>query len=384
MSKAAEEDAGDLVRMVREFVREEVVPVVSEYERSDRYPHELVEQMAGLGFFGLTISEEYGGSGVSTLAYSQVVEELCAGWMSLAGVINSHLIMAFIIGRFGTPEQKQDYLPRMASGHFRGALGLSEADAGSDAAAIRTSAVRDGNAYVVNGSKLWVTNGRHGSGMILAAKTDPSAEPARKGISLFIAEHGEGYHVQRDHDKLGYKGVETSEIVLDGYRADSSKLLGGREGEGFAQVLAGLELGRVNVAARAVGVARAAFEHALAYAQQRETFGKPIAQHQTVQNQLADMATNLRAARLLTRSAAEKMDRGERADLEAGMAKLFASETAASNALTAMRIHGGFGFTKEFAVERFYRDAPLMLIGEGTSEIQRLVIARALLKGGQP
>lgn len=383
MSAVRDENA-DLVGMVRAFVQEQVLPVVAEYEHADEYPRPLVEQMAELGFFGLTIPEEYGGSGISVTAYTQVIEEICTGWMSLAGVINSHLIMATIIERFGTPEQKQDYLPRMATGDFRGALGLSEADAGSDAAAIRTRAIQQGDEYVVHGSKLWVTNGRHGSGMILAAKTDPTANPARDGISLFIAEHGEGYRVQRDHDKLGYKGVETCEIVLDGYRIHSSKLIGGVPGQGFAQVLAGLELGRVNVAARAVGVARAAFEHALAYAQQRETFGKPIAQHQSIQNYLADMATGLRAARLLTRSAAEKLDRGERADLEAGMAKLFASETAASNALTAMRIHGGFGFTKEFAVERFYRDAPLMIIGEGTSEIQRLVIARGLLRGGRP
>lgn len=383
MSWHDDDDARDLVRLVRDFVQERVLPVVNKYEHADRYPRPLVEQMAELGFFGLTIPEEYGGSGVSASVYTQVVEEICVGWMSLAGVINSHLIMANIIERFGTLAQKQEYLPRMATGDFRGALGLSEADAGSDAAAIRTTAVRDGDEYVINGSKLWVTNGRHGSGMIVAVKTDPSAEPARDGISLFIVEHGQGYEVQRDHDKLGYKGVETCEVVFHEMRVDSAKLVGGREGEGFVQVLAGLELGRVNVAARAVGVARAAFEHALAYAQQRETFGKPIAQHQTVQNQLADMATNLRAARLLTRSAAEKLDRGERADLEAGMAKLFASEVAASNALTAMRVHGGFGFTKEFSVERFYRDAPLMLIGEGTSEIQRLIIARRLLKGGQ-
>jgi alkylation response protein AidB-like acyl-CoA dehydrogenase len=382
---SAHDDPGrDLVRMVRDFVEREVLPVAAEYEHADRYPRQLVEQMAELGFFGLTIPEEYGGSGVPVLVYAQVIEELCVGWMSLAGVINSHLIMASIIERFGTPEQKADYLPRMATGAFRGALGLSEADAGSDAAAIRTRAVRSGDEYVLNGTKLWVTNGRNGSGMIVAAKTDPSAEPPRAGISLFIAEHGEGYEVQRDHAKLGYKGVDTCEIVLQDHRVSSAQLVGGQEGQGFAQVLAGLELGRVNVAARAVGVARAAFEQALAYAQQRETFGKPIAQHQTIQNQLADMATNLRAARLLTHSAAEKLDRGERADLEAGMAKLFASEVAAENALTAMRVHGGFGFTQEFAVERLYRDAPLMLIGEGTSEIQRLVIARALLKGARP
>jgi alkylation response protein AidB-like acyl-CoA dehydrogenase len=373
----------DFVDVVRDFVRDKVMPVADEYEHADEYPGPLVEQMAQMGLFGATIPEEFGGVGLSAQTYSRIVEEISAGWMSLAGVINSHLIMAFIIERFGTHEQRSRYLPMMASGEFRGSLGLSEADAGSDAAALRTKAARDGDGYLINGSKMWVTNGRRGSGMILAAKTDSSATPASRGISLFIAERGQGYDVQRDHDKLGYKGVETCEIVFTNYRVDEAQLLGGSEGHGFAQVLAGLELGRINVASRAVGVARAAFDQALGYAQQRETFGKQIAQHQTIQNYLADMATNLEAARLLTHSAAKKFDRGERADLEAGMAKLFATETASANALLAMRIHGGFGFTKEFQVERLYRDAPLMLIGEGTSEIQRLVIARSLLGGAR-
>ena len=380
-------DVGDtaaVVDLVRDFVQRDVIPVVAEYEREDRYPQALVTKMAELGFFGLTIPTEYGGIGVPTAAYVRVVEELCVGWMSLAGVINSHLLVAAIIGRFGTDEQRQTYLPRMAVGELRGALGLSEADAGSDAAAIRTRAVRDGDGYLLDGSKLWVTNGREGNLVLIAAKTDPAAEPAHAGISLFVLERSDGYAVGRNHSKLGYKGVDTVEVVMEGCRVPAERLLGGEPGKGFAQVMAGLELGRLNVAARAVGVGRAAFEHALAYAQQRETFGKPIAAHQTIQNMLADMATDLRAARLLTASAAEKFDSGGRVDLEAGMAKLFASEMAARNAMTAMRVYGGVGFTTEFPVERFYRDAPLMLIGEGTSEIQRLVIARSLLKGARP
>lgn len=373
-----------LIDAVRDFVTHEVVPVASALEHADTYPQHLLDSMAELGFFGLTVSQEYGGAGVSKAAYAAIVEELCVGWMSLAGAINSHLIVADVIERFGTDAQRRSYLPKMATGELRGALGLSEADAGSDAAALRTRAVRSGDGYSLTGNKLWVTNGRRCGVLLVAAKTDPHAEPAHRGVSLFLVEPGAGYTVSRDHDKLGYKGIETSEISLDDRRVAADALVGGVEGTGFAQVMAGLELGRVNVAARAVGVARAAYEAALSYAQQRETFGRPIAQHQTVQNMLADMATNLRAARLLTRDAAEALDRGERADLGAGMAKLFASETAAQNSLSAMRIHGGFGFTKEFAVERYYRDAPLMLIGEGTSEIQRLVIARNLLKGQQP
>ncbi|MGH3662201.1 MAG: acyl-CoA dehydrogenase family protein [Micromonosporaceae bacterium] len=375
------DDAAAIVRMVRDFVEREVIPHVADHEHEDRYPHQIVAIMAELGFFGLTIPEEHGGAGLSTATYVRVVEELCVGWMSLAGVINSHLLVARIVERFGTDEQRRHYLPRMASGELRGGLGLSEADAGSDAAAIRTRATRDGSEYVLDGAKLWVTNGREGNLVLVAAKTDVTAEPAHRGVGLFLVTRSDGYEVGRSHKKLGYRGVDTAEVVLSGCRVPADRLVGEAEGRGFAQVLAGLEQGRLNVAARAVGVGRAAFEQALAYAQQRETFGKPIAEHQTIQNMLADMATDLRAARLLTASAAEALDRGERVDLEAGMAKLFASEMAARNAMNAMRVHGGVGFTTDLPVERLYRDAPLMLIGEGTSEIQRLVIARSLLKG---
>ncbi|MPZ59754.1 MAG: acyl-CoA dehydrogenase [Propionibacteriales bacterium] len=383
MASSADETRS-LIETVREFVKQEVLPVANALEHEDEYPQEILDKMAELGFFGLTIPVEYGGVGLSKVAYASVVEELCTGWMSLAGAINSHLIVGEILYRFGTEEQRKQFLPSMAAGEVRGALGLSEAEAGSDVASLRTRAVRSNDGYALTGSKLWVTNGRRCRVLLVAAKTDPQAEPAHKGISLFVALPGAGYSVARDHEKLGYKGVETSEVVLDSHYVDAGALVGGEEGAGFAQVMAGLELGRLNVAARAVGVARAAYEAAFEYAQERETFGKPIAQHQTIQNMLADMAINLKAARLLTRDAAEALDRGERADLEAGMAKLFASETAAENSLSAMRIHGGFGFTKDFPVERYYRDAPLMLIGEGTNEIQRLVVASKLLKGQQP
>lgn len=374
------DEAAAVIEMVRDFVEHEVAGLVEEYEHEDRYPHQMVAKMVELGFFGLSIPEQYGGVGLSNATYVRVIEELCVGWMSLAGVINSHLLVASIIERFGTEEQRRTYLPSMASGELRGALGLSESDAGSDAAAIRTRAVRDGDDYVLDGSKLWVTNGREGNLVLVAAKTDSTAEPPHRGVSLFLLTGPDDYGIGHSHKKLGYRGVDTAEIVLEGCRVPTDRLVGGAEGKGFAQVMAGLELGRLNVAARAVGVGRAAFEQALAYAQKRETFGKPIAEHQTIQNILADMATDLRAARLLTTSAAEALDRGERVDLEAGMAKLFASEMAARNALNALRVHGGVGFTTDLPVERFYRDAPLMLIGEGTSEIQRLVIARSLLK----
>jgi alkylation response protein AidB-like acyl-CoA dehydrogenase len=370
----------EIVEAVRRFVERDVIPTASELEHRNEYPHDIVAGMKDLGLFGATIPTEYGGLGLDTLTYAMVVEELCVGWMSLSGILNTHLLLAYLIRTNGSEEQKTTFLPGMATGDLRGALCLSEAHAGSDVQAIRTVAKRQGDDYLVNGAKMWVTNGRHGNLYALVVKTDPQADPPHKGMSLFIAPPGPGVTVSRDIEKLGYKGVDTCEVVFEDYRVPAANLLGGQEGRGMQHVLNGLEVGRVNIAARAVGVARAAFESAIRYSQQRETFGKPICEHQAIQLKLADMATKIDAARLLTHRAAQKKDSGERCDLEAGMAKLFASETCAEVTLDAMRCLGGFGFSKEFPVERFYRDAPLMIIGEGTNEIQRTIIARQLLK----
>lgn len=370
----------EIVDTVKRFVQREVVPAASELEHRDEYPHAMVATMKELGLFGATIPTHWGGLGLDTLTYAMIVEEICVGWMSLSGILNTHLLLAYIIRNFGTEEQKNRFLPEMAAGEYRGALCLSEAHAGSDVQRIRTVAVRDGDDYLVNGTKMWVTNGRNGNLFALVVKTDPQADPPHRGMSLFIAPPGNGVTISRDIGKLGYKGVDTCEIAFEDYRVPSANLLGGEEGRGMQQVLNGLEVGRINIASRAVGVARAAFEHAIRYAQERQTFGKPICEHQAIQLKLADMATKIEAARLLTHRAANKKDQGERCDLEAGMAKLFASETCAEVTLEAMRVHGGYGFSKEFPVERYYRDAPLMLIGEGTNEIQRTIIARQLVK----
>jgi alkylation response protein AidB-like acyl-CoA dehydrogenase len=372
--------ADELVAAVRTFVEKEVLPVVSDLEHADEYPTELVEHMKALGLFGATIPTEYGGLGLDTVTYARIVEELSAGWMSLSGVVNTHLICATLIKLHGTDEQKENWLPQMASGERRGALSLSEPDAGSDTKAIRCKATPDGDEYVIDGTKMWVTNGERCGILALAARTP-------EGITCFIVEKDpgptyQGINVSKKIEKLGYKGIETVEMTYTDHRVPSAWVLGGPDhglGRGLHQILGALELGRVNIAARAVGVARAAFEASMRYAQQRETFGVPIAKHQAIQFKLADMATKLEASRLLTRSAAEKFDTGQRADVEAGMAKLFASESAFEIATDAMRIHGGYGYTTEFPVERYYRDAPLMIIGEGTNEIQRLVIARGLL-----
>ncbi len=375
-----EDIRSEIVETVRRFVDREVIPTATQLEHADEYPTALVARMKELGLFGATIPEEYGGLGLDFTTYAMIIEEICRGWMSLSGILNTHLLLAYILRTFGTDEQRQRFLPAMTRGEKRGALALTEPHAGSDAQQIKTVAVRRGDTYYVTGSKMFVTNGRHGTMFALVAKTDPRADPPHRGISLFVAEKGpQGCTVSRDIDKLGYKGVETSEVVFDEFPVPATNLVGGSEGSGFQHVMSGLEVGRINIAARAVGVARAAFEDAIRYAQQRETFGKPICQHQAIQLKLADMATKLEAARLLTHQAAQKKDRGERCDLEAGMAKLFASETAHEVALEAMRILGGYGYTKEFRVERYYRDAPLMLIGEGTNEIQRLIIAKNLL-----
>ena len=369
-----------IVTTIREFVRREVMPVASRMEHADEYPFDLVEQMKELGLFGAIIPEEYGGLELDIGTYALVIEELCRGWMSLTGILNSHLIMAYMVATNGTQEQKERFLPLMATGEKRGGICITEPNAGSDVQAIETRAVRDGDDYVINGSKTLITNGRNGNTFALVTKTDPNADPPRRGMSIFIAEKGPGFNVVRDVPKLGYKGIDTCDLSFDDYRVSGGNLLGGEEGKGFYQIMSGLEVGRVNVAARCVGIARAALEDAVKYAQQRETFGKPIAEHQAIQMMLAKMATNLQAAHLMVMHAADKKDRGERADMEAGMAKFFASEMCMQVALDAMRIHGGYGYTQDLNVERHFRDAPLMLIGEGTNEIQQLVIARNLLK----
>ena len=371
----------EIVATIRKFVDTEIIPVASDLDHADEYPHKIVEQMKELGLFGATIPTEYGGIGVDYLTYAMIVEELARGWMSIPGLINSHLIMAYIVKTFGTDDQKKKWLPAFASGEKRGGLALSEADAGSDVQAIRTTARREGDVYVINGSKMWITNARYGNTFALMTKTDVDADPPHRGMSMFIIEKGHpGFQVSRDIKKLGYRGLKTCELVFDNFEVPAENLVGGVEGAGFRFVMDALETGRINVAARGLGVARASFEHAISYAQHRKTFGVPIAQHQLIQEKLADMATKLEAARLLTYSAAKAKDQGQRVDLEAGMAKLFATELAMEASTEAMRIHGAYGYTEEFPIERYFRDSPLLLIGEGTNEIQKIVIARQLLK----
>ncbi|UQT60154.1 acyl-CoA dehydrogenase family protein [Streptomyces durmitorensis] len=376
------EDEQFVVSTVRDFVDTEVKPVVQELEHSDTYPEALIEQMKRLGIFGLAVPEEFGGTPVSMPCYVLVTEELSRGWMSLAGAMGGHTVVAKLLLHFGTEEQKRRYLPKLATGEIRATMALTEPGGGSDLQAMRTSARRATDGYVVNGSKTWITNSRRSGLIALMCKTDPAASPAHKGISILLVEHGPGLTVSRDLPKLGYKGVESCELSFDDYRAPSDAVLGGAEGRGFAQMMKGLETGRLQVAARALGVGRAAFEDSLAYAQERETFGEPIWKHQSIGNHLADMATSLTAARQLTLYAAKEAEAGRRVDMEAGMAKLFASETAMTIALNAMRIHGGYGYSTEFDVERYFRDAPLMIVGEGTNEIQRGVIASQLVKRG--
>ncbi|MEV6133753.1 acyl-CoA dehydrogenase family protein [Streptomyces violaceusniger] len=376
------EDERFIVRTVRDFVDNDVKPVVQELEHTNTYPEALIERMKQLGVFGLAIPEEYGGTPVSTPCYVLITEELARGWMSLAGAMGGHTVVATLLLRFGTEEQKRSYLPRMATGEIRATMALTEPGGGSDLQAMRTVARKDTDGYVVDGSKTWITNSRRSRLIALLCKTDPDATPAHHGISILLVEHGPGLTVSRDLPKLGYKGVESCELSFDGYRAPADAVLGGVEGRGFAQMMKGLETGRLQVASRALGVGRAALEDALAYAQERESFGKPIWQHQSIGNYLADMATSLTAARQLTLYAAREADAGRRVDMEAGMAKLFASETAMEIALNAVRIHGGYGYSTEFDVERYFRDAPLMIVGEGTNEIQRNVIAAQLVKRG--
>jgi alkylation response protein AidB-like acyl-CoA dehydrogenase len=371
-----------VVDTVREWVDREVRPVARELEHDDTYPEKLIEQMKQLGIFGLAIDEPYGEAPVSMPCYALVTAELARGWMSLAGAMGGHTVVAKLLAGFGTEEQKQRYLPRMATGEVRATMALTEPGGGSDLQAMTTVARRDGDSYVVNGSKTWITNSRRSQLIALLCKTDPAAEPKHRGISVLLVEHGPGLTVSRDLPKLGYKGVESCELSFADMRVPADAVLGGVEGRGFAQMMKGLETGRIQVAARALGVGRAAFDDSLRYAQERESFGKPIWQHQSIGNYLADMATKLTAARQLILHAAERYDSGERADMEAGMAKLFASEIAMEVALNAVRIHGGYGYSTEFDVERYFRDAPLMIVGEGTNEIQRNVIAAQLVKRG--
>jgi alkylation response protein AidB-like acyl-CoA dehydrogenase len=371
-----------MVDTVREFVDREVKPVVRELEHANTYPEALIGRMKQLGVFGLAIPEEYGGNPVSMSCYVLITEELARGWMSLAGAMGGHTVVSKLLLDFGTPEQKSRYLPVMATGETRATMALTEPGGGSDLQAMRTVARRTGDGYVVDGAKTWITNSRRSGLIALLCKTDPDAEPAHKGISILLAEHGPGLTVSRDLPKLGYKGVESCELSFSDYQASVDAILGLTEGNGFAQMMKGLETGRLQVAARALGVGRAALEDSLAYAQSRESFGKPIWQHQSIGNYLADMATSLSAARQLTLHAAREADAGRRVDMEAGMAKLFASETAMQIALNAVRIHGGYGYSTEFDVERYFRDAPLMIVGEGTNEIQRNVIVRQLIARG--
>jgi len=382
-----------ITEMVRQFVDEQVIPIAEEHDHEDKFPDAVVEQMRELGLFGVTIPEEYGGMGLDLTTYAMIVEELSRGWISVSGIVNTHFIGSYLLMKFGTDEQKEKFLPKMATGEIRAAFSLSEPGLGSDVAAISTRAKKDGDHWVINGTKMWVTNGLRSGLVFLLAKSDPEADPPHKGMTCFICEKEpgaaentgdyKGLTVPPQIKKMGYKGVESTELVFEDYRCPSENVLGGEEAgvnKGFPQMMDALEVGRVNVAARGVGLGQRALELALRYSQERRTFGKPIAQHQAIQFKLAEMGTKVEAARLLTIKAARMKDAGERSDLEAGMAKLFASESAKEVVEEALRIHGGYGYSKEYEIERLYRDAPLLLIGEGTSEIQKMVIGRTLLK----
>lgn len=377
-SRSAADDSA-FVDAVEAWAEKELRPAARKYDLADEYPHEIVEQMKELGLFGATIGEAYGGLGLSAWTYAQIVIKVASVWMAPSGIFNSHLIMAAAIERHGTEEQKRAYLPRMASGEYRGSIGLTEPNAGSDLQAIRTVARREGGHYVVNGSKTWITNSMHGHGTLLLVKTDPQAEPRHKGMSLLIADKGPGFNVVGKLKKMGYRAIDTCELTFEDYRVPVGQLVGGVEGKGFVQTAGGLELGRINVGARGAGIAEGAFKHALRYAQEREAFGKPIWQHQAIQLKLADMATQVEGAKLLLQQAATRYDRGERCDLEAAMAKLAGSEAGAECAQQAMRIFGGYSYAVEYEIERYYRDAMLMCIGEGTNEILRQVIAKQLV-----
>ena len=373
----AEEAA--LLDAIERWLEKEVRPQAMRLEHDDIYPREMVETMRQMGLFGAVLDPKWGGLGLSASTYAKIVMKIATVWMSLTGIFNSHLMMAVLVEKFGTEEQKQRFLPRMASGEMRGGLALTEPDAGTDLAGIRTRAVKDGEHYVVNGTKTWISNGIEGSCCAVLVKTDPKAQPARKGLSMFIMEKGPGFTASRKLEKIGYKGIDSAELVFDNFRVPAANLIGG-EGNGFYCAVGGLELGRINVAARGAAIAKAALDESVRYAQVRKTFGKPICQHQAIQLKLGEMATRVEAARLLIESAAQAYDSGRRCDMEAGMAKYFASEAGLENALEAMRIHGAYGYSKEYPIERLVRDAPLMCIGEGTNEMQRIIIARQLVE----
>jgi alkylation response protein AidB-like acyl-CoA dehydrogenase len=375
-----EDEDTQILDMIERWVARELKPIVREYDHADRYPAHIVEQMKELGLFGATVSPEYGGLGLSATTYARIVMSISSVWMSITGIINSHLMLALAIQKFGTPQQKTRWLPKLASGEIRGGLALTEPDAGTDLQGIRMTAKRDGDHYVINGTKTWITNGAEGSCFAMLVKTNPDAQPRHNGMSLFIAPKMAGFTVGRRLQKLGYKAIDTAELIFDNYRLPADHLIGGVEGRGFIQTTGGLELGRINVASRGVGIAEGALKLAADYAQTRKTFGKPICEHQAIQLKLGEMATRARAARLLTLDAALAFDKGERCDMEAGMAKYFASEAALENSIEGMRIHGAYGYSKEFDIERLYRDAPLTCIGEGTNEMQRIIIAKQLIK----
>jgi alkylation response protein AidB-like acyl-CoA dehydrogenase len=380
--KDAKFDSSDeplILDSIHKWLERDVEPYAMDLEHSDTYPTDMVEQMKEMGLFGATISSDWGGLGLSASTYAKVVTMVSEVWMSLTGIFNSHLMMAIAVEKFGTEDQKQRFLPRFATGELRGGTGLTEPDAGTDLQGIRTKAVKDGTEYVINGTKTWITNSIEGTCFALLVKTDSNAEPARKGMSMFIVQKGPGFKISKRLEKLGYKGIDSGEMVFEDFRVSADDLVGGEEGQGFYQAVGGLELGRINVAARSVGIAKRALDEAVRYSQERKTFGKPICQHQAIQLKLAEMATRYEASRLLVEQAAQAYDEGRRCDLEAGMAKYHASEAAVENSLEAMRIHGGYGYSKEFVVERLYRDAPLMVIGEGTNEMQKIIIAKQLI-----
>ncbi|CEJ10559.1 Acyl-CoA dehydrogenase [bacterium YEK0313] len=373
-------DQQQLLEAIDRWLEREVRPVVKEHDHADRWPAEIVAQMKDLGLFGATVGADYGGLGLPAKTYAEIVMKISSVWMAITGIFNSHLMLALAIEKFGTEAQKRRWLPGLASGDIRGGLALTEPDAGTDLQGIRMTARRDGDHYVINGTKTWISNGIEGSCFALLVKTDPKAEPRRNGMSLFIAPKQEGFRVGRKLEKLGYKAIDSAELIFEDYRIPADHLIGGVEGQGFYQATGGLELGRINVASRGVGIAEGALKLATDYAQLRKTFGKPIAEHQAIALKLGEMATRARAARLLTLDAAAAFDRGQRCDMEAGMAKYFASEAALENSTESMRIHGAYGYSKEYDIERLYRDAPLTCIGEGTNEMQRLIIAKQLIK----
>lgn len=379
-TQAKTEEQREIIDSIERWAERELRPVARKFDHADEYPVEIVAQMKELGLFGATIAPEYGGLGLDATTYAQIVMKISAVWMAPVGIFNSHLIMAACVQRHGTAEQKNRWLPKFAAGEIRGGIGLTEPNAGTDLQSIRTVARRDGDGYVIDGTKTWITNGVEGTAFAILVKTDPEAQPRHRGMSLFLCEKGTGFAAAKKLKKLGYKSIDSAELVFDGHRVGTDRLIGGVEGRGFQQAVGGLELGRINVAARGAGIAEGALRAAVRYAQERQTFGKPIAQHQAIQLKLADMATRVEAAKLLIAQAAAKYDTGERCDLEAGMAKLFASEAGVENSLEAMRIFGGYSYSTDFDVERYYRDAPLMCIGEGTNEMQRIIIARQLIE----